>query len=81
MQAAPQAHAAPVARTAHQRPSVITLSRVEFRAACANLMTLAERDGRLVRLSDYLTDGDEVVIDGQRVDSAKVVVLRQQTER
>jgi hypothetical protein len=41
---------------------------------------IAERDGRLIRLSDYLTDGDEVVIDGQRVDSAKVVVLRQ-TER
>lgn len=42
---------------------------------------LAERDGRLVRLSDYLTEHDEVVIDGQRVDSARVTVLRQRNQR
>jgi hypothetical protein len=36
----------------------------------------AERDGRLVRLSDYLGDGDELVIDGEQVDSARVIVLR-----
>lgn len=37
----------------------------------------AERDGRLVRLADYLGDGDEVVVDGEPVDSARVIVLRQ----
>jgi hypothetical protein len=37
----------------------------------------AERDGRLVRLSDYLGEGDEVVVDGEPVDSARVIVLRQ----
>lgn len=37
---------------------------------------LAERDGRLVRLSDYLGEGDEVVIDGEPVDSARVIVMR-----
>jgi hypothetical protein len=36
----------------------------------------AERDGRLVRLSEYLVDGDEVVVDGEPVDSGRVIVLR-----
>src|SRR5262245_13842213 len=36
----------------------------------------AERDGRLVRLIDYLSEGDEVVIDGEPVDSARVIVMR-----
>lgn len=62
MQAAPQAHAAPVARTAHQRPSVITLSRVEFRSACANLMTLAERDGRPDMIVGIPTGGMYVAV-------------------
>jgi hypothetical protein len=30
-----------------------------------------------VRLSDYLGDGDEVVVDGEPIDSARVIVLRQ----
>jgi hypothetical protein len=37
----------------------------------------AERDGRLVRLSDYLDDGDEVVVDGEPIDSGRVIVMRQ----
>lgn len=41
----------------------------------------AERDGRLVRLSDHLTDDDEVVVDGEPVDSAKVIVLRRREPR
>lgn len=36
----------------------------------------AERDGQLVRLSDYLESGDEVMVDGEPVDSARVIVLR-----
>ncbi|WP_116998470.1 hypothetical protein [Desertimonas flava] len=37
----------------------------------------AERDGRLVRLGDYLSDGDEVIVDGEPVESARVIVMRQ----
>ena len=38
---------------------------------------LAERDGRLVRLGDYLGDGDEVIVDGDPVESGRVIVMRQ----
>jgi len=37
---------------------------------------IAERDGRLVRMSEYLADGDEIVVDGEPVDSARVIVMR-----
>jgi hypothetical protein len=36
----------------------------------------AERDGRLVRLGDYLHPGDEVLVDGQPVESARVILMR-----
>jgi len=36
----------------------------------------AERDGRLVRLGDHLRPGDEVLIDGQPVESARVILMR-----
>lgn len=36
----------------------------------------AERDGRLLRLAEYLDDDDEVVVDGQSVEPGKVLVLR-----
>jgi hypothetical protein len=37
----------------------------------------AERDGRLVRLSDHLSDGDELLVDGDTVESGRVIVMRQ----
>jgi hypothetical protein len=37
----------------------------------------AERDGRLVRLSDHLAEGDELLVDGELVESGRVIVMRQ----
>lgn len=37
----------------------------------------AERDGLLVRLSDHLTEGDELLVDGETVESGRVIVMRQ----
>lgn len=37
----------------------------------------AERDGRLVRLSDHLGEGDELLVDGELVESGRVIVMRQ----
>jgi hypothetical protein len=36
----------------------------------------AERDGRLVRLHDHLTDGDEVLVDGEVIEPGRVILLR-----
>ncbi len=36
----------------------------------------AERDGRLVRLRDHLHPEDEVLVDGQPVESGRVILLR-----
>ena len=36
----------------------------------------AERDGRLVRLTDHLTEGDELLVDGETVESGRVIVMR-----
>lgn len=36
----------------------------------------AERDGRLVRLRDHLHPGDEVLVDGEPVESGRVILLR-----
>ena len=36
----------------------------------------AERDGRLVRLGDHLRPGDEVLVDGEPVESARVILMR-----
>jgi hypothetical protein len=36
----------------------------------------AERDGRLVRLGDHLRPGDEVLVDGRPVESARVILMR-----
>lgn len=36
----------------------------------------AERDGRLVRLDDHLKPGDEVLVDGQPVESGRVILMR-----
>jgi predicted deacylase len=40
----------------------------------------AERDGRLVRLGDHLRPGDEVLVDGQPVESARVFLMRRPDE-
>ena len=37
----------------------------------------AERDGLLVRLSDHLTEGDQLLVDGEAVESGRVIVMRQ----
>ena len=37
----------------------------------------AERDGLLVRLSDHLGDGDELLVDGELVESGRVILMRQ----
>jgi len=36
----------------------------------------AQRDGRLVRLADHLQPGDEVLVDGTPVESARVILMR-----
>lgn len=36
----------------------------------------AERDGRLIRLHDHLEPGDEVLVDGEPVESGRVILLR-----
>lgn len=36
----------------------------------------AERDGDLVRLGDYLEPDDQLLIDGETVEPARVIVLR-----
>ena len=36
----------------------------------------AERDGRLVRLQDHLHPDDEVLVDGEPVESARVILMR-----
>ena len=36
----------------------------------------AQRDGRLVRLADHLHPGDEVLVDGTPVESARVILMR-----
>ena len=38
---------------------------------------IAERDGRLVRLGDHLQPGDELLIDGEPVESGRVILMRQ----
>jgi hypothetical protein len=36
----------------------------------------AERDGRLVRLGEYLHPDDEVLVDGRPVESGRVILMR-----
>jgi len=36
----------------------------------------ARRDGRLTTLSDHVAPGDQVYVDGEPVDSARVIVMR-----
>lgn len=64
-----------VGRTGRRVTAVVRESVVAARRRERELR--AERDGRLVRLSDYLAEGDEVVVDGEPVDSARVIVMRQ----
>ena len=41
----------------------------------------AERDGLLVRLEDHLSEGDELLVDGQAVESGRVIVMRQRDRK
>lgn len=41
----------------------------------------AERDGRLVRLTDHLSEGDELLVDGEAVESGRVIVMRQRNPK
>ena len=36
----------------------------------------AERDGRLVRLGEHLRPGDELLVDGEPVESGRIILLR-----
>lgn len=42
---------------------------------------IAQREGRLVRLADQLDDGDELYVDGEAVDTGRVIVMRQRSNR
>ncbi len=37
---------------------------------------IAERDGRLVHLGDHLQPGDELLVDGEPVESGRVILMR-----
>ena len=41
----------------------------------------AQRDGLLVGVGDHLDEGDELLVDGEAVDSGRVVVLRRRGQR
>jgi hypothetical protein len=36
----------------------------------------AQREGRLVRIGEYLHPGDEVLVDGRPVESGRVILMR-----
>ena len=42
---------------------------------------IAERDGRLVRLGDHLQPGDELLVDGEPVESGRVILMRRPRSR
>src|SRR5690606_15784219 len=41
----------------------------------------ARRDARIATLDEHLEPGDQLLVDGQPVDSARVIVLKQQQPR
>ncbi len=41
---------------------------------------IAQRDGRLVRLADHLHPEDEVLLDGEPVDSGRVILMRRRDD-
>jgi hypothetical protein len=62
-------------RTTGQR--VIAAAREGREAAQLRERELrAERDGRVIRFSDHLQPGDEVLVDGTPVESARVILMR-----
>lgn len=64
-----------VARQATQRVrDAVTEGRRAARTKEAELR--ARLEGRHVSLADHLSTGDEVLVDGQPVDPAQVIVLR-----
>jgi hypothetical protein len=40
----------------------------------------AKREGRLESLEDHVEPGDKVFVDGQAVDSGRVIVMRQRRD-
>lgn len=56
---------------------VVDAVREGRRAAQARERELrAQRDGRVLRLSDHLQPGDEVLVDGAPVESGRVILMR-----
>ena len=64
--------------TTRVRESVVE-GRMAMRAKEAELR--ARLDGRAVRLTDDLDDGDEVLVDGVPVEPGQVIVLKQVRDR
>jgi hypothetical protein len=56
------------------RDGVVTARRRER-------VMIAEREGRLVRLAEHLEEGDELYVDGQAVETARVIVMRRRDGR
>jgi hypothetical protein len=66
--------AASVRRSGQRAASAIKDGRGSARARERELR--AQREGRLVRLGEYLHPDDEVLVDGRPVESGRVILMR-----
>ncbi len=63
-----------VGRTGHRVADAVREGRQAARVRERELR--AELDGRLVRLGDHLRPGDEVLVDGEPIESGRVILMR-----
>jgi hypothetical protein len=66
--------AASVKKSGQRAVTVVKEGRDATRARERELK--AEREGRLVRLGEYLHPDDEVLVDGRPVESGRVILMR-----
>lgn len=63
-----------VRRSSHRVADAVREGRASARLRERELR--AERDGRLVRIGDHLHPDDEVLVDGEPVESGRVILMR-----